>query len=279
MKLSSAEALLKSELKHQFEAREISNFTRILWEDLFHIRGSIDRVLHTREIRAFQDAVDKLKKDYPVQYITNLSHFYGFKFYVDERVLIPRSETEELVHLVLQNYKSKGQIRILDIGTGSGCIAITLQKKLPDAIVHGWEKSAASLEVAKRNAELNDSNVKFRQIDFLSIPDDKDAEAFDIIISNPPYIADSEEKIMGKSTLLFEPRTALFPPGDDPLIFYKKISEFSKKRLDNGGEIFLECNEFNIREVKSLFLSQGYKNVEILEDLQGKERFIIASSF
>ncbi len=210
----------------------------------------------------------------PVQYITNVAWFCDHKFYVDRNVLIPRQETEILVHEILEICKNKNNLNILDIGTGSGCIPISLKKAIPDANVCALDISIEALDIAIKNARFNNVEIEFKQFDILS--DEKLAfdQKFDIIISNPPYVRDSEKSLMHKNVTMFEPELALYVRDKDPLLFYRKILEAAKSSLNSDGQFWFEINEKYANEVIELCKSSGLENNVIVKDLNKKDRFI-----
>ncbi|WP_235298269.1 peptide chain release factor N(5)-glutamine methyltransferase [Portibacter marinus] len=272
MKISEADRELDEILSRGHDEREAVNIKKIFWEDLFNYKGGIDRALHTREMIVFRDAMRKLERGLPIQYVTEIAFFYNYRFEVNEAVLIPRPETEELVYKMLSD---RVEGKVLDIGTGSGCIAVTIKCRRPNCDVEAIDVSSRAIEVAKRNAEKHDATIKFQNLDFLDEKSWFSLERYDVIISNPPYISRDEISEMSISTLEHEPAVALFPEDEDVLIFYKKIAAFGKDHILPGGKIYLECNEFNALEVKALFQENGYEKVEIEQDLQGKNRMII----
>lgn len=276
MKISKANKLLDEVLEYVDSDRESQNIKSIFWEDLFNYNGGLDRVLHTREIAVFEQALEKLRIKMPIQYVTGISYFYDIKLKVNEHVLIPRPETEELVHLVLMENKRDEKINVLDIGTGSGCIPISIKKNRVNFVTTGIDKSEEALDVARSNAERLELNVDFRQIDFLDTLQRSQLGKFDIIISNPPYVSHSEQHLMSDSTLRYEPDMALYPEGNDELVFYKKISFYGKEALNNEGRIYLECNEYNAKEVLNIFQKAGFKNCRIEKDMQQKDRILVA---
>ena len=269
MRIYDANIKLLEVLGDRYDDREATNIAKIFWEDLFAYRGGIDRHLHSQEMGIFDEALEKLKDGQPIQYVTGVSYFYDLKLKVNQEVLIPRPETEELVYLILSENLPVGS-RILDIGTGSGCIPIALKKKRSDFEVRALDKSTGALKVAKINAEKNEVRVRFDEVDFLSELAWENYGLFDVIVSNPPYISQKERAVMSTSTLKFEPELALFPESEDVLIFYKKIAEFAREHLAEGGRIYLECNEFSAKEVAALF-----KNAQIVKDMQGKDRMVV----
>jgi release factor glutamine methyltransferase len=216
-------------------------------------------------------ALDNLMLGMPIQYILGKAPFYGREFEVSPEVLIPRNETEELVHLIIKENPKEG-LRILDIGTGSGCIPITLELEMNAATVFGIDISEEALEIAQRNAVLLQSKIEFSQLDILK--GDLSFEDLDIIVSNPPYVRYSEKELMHTNVLAYEPHLALFVYDEDPLLFYRVISQKAKKTLKKGGKLYFEINEAFGKETKELMENLEFEQVRILEDLNGKERMI-----
>jgi release factor glutamine methyltransferase len=213
----------------------------------------------------------------PVQYILEEAFFYGHAFRVNRDTLIPRPETEELVSIVLSDYVAKKRYRFLDIGTGSGCIAVSLAKKLPGADVFALDISAGALKIAEENARLlGTENVTFFRADILSSQDWMSLcrGPVDCIVSNPPYISKEEKGAMGKNVLDYEPETALFVPGGDPLLFYRAIANLGLSLLKPGGSIYFEINAGYGCEMLELMTQAGYRNVELIQDISGKDRII-----
>ncbi|MEO8712070.1 MAG: peptide chain release factor N(5)-glutamine methyltransferase [Parafilimonas sp.] len=224
-----------------------------------------------------QDFTKQLLQHTPIQYVLHEAWFVGMKYYVDEHVLIPRTETEELVEVVLSEISNEN-LSILDIGTGSGCIAISLKKKLPTLDCYALDISDEALNIAQKNAIKNNVEIKFFQANILNFKTDKPLPLFDIIVSNPPYIKQNEASEMHPNVLLFEPQLALFVPDNDPLFFYKAISDFSLQNLKAGsGKLYVEINEMMGEKVKALFEEKGFIKVKIKKDIQGKERIVSAS--
>ncbi|MCZ4243740.1 peptide chain release factor N(5)-glutamine methyltransferase [Pedobacter punctiformis] len=220
--------------------------------------------------------LEDLKSGKPIQHLTGEAHFYGSVFKVNENVLIPRPETEELVDWIINKV---GQIKtsdfqILDIGTGSGCIPITLKKYLPDSKVSTLDVSAKAIAVAKENAEQMKQEVNFIEADILTYRDD---QKYDVVVSNPPYIRLLEQKDMHKNVLIFEPHLALFVSDEDPLIFYKAIADFAFDSLKENGLLFFEINEYLGRETLEMLKSKGFNTIELRKDMQGKDRMIMAT--
>lgn len=283
MTIQQAYQQLLLQLYDLYNDREAANITDWVIE---HVTGQrkIDRVTHTglpvnnAQQERLKHITEKLLQNTPVQYVLNECWFAGMKFYVDERVLIPRPETEELVEWITEEIAGrKHEVRnILDIGTGSGCIPVVLKKKAPTVKVKAIDVSEGALNVAIKNAMTLAAQVYFVRLDFLDEGTWKDLGKFDIIVSNPPYVKLSEACTMNANVLQYEPHLALFVPDEDALIFYRKIAAFAKSHLEPGGAVFLEINEALGKELMELFTSQGYR-AELKKDMQGKERMIKAS--
>jgi len=217
----------------------------------------------------------------PIQHILEEAHFYGAVFKVNEQVLIPRPETEELVDWIISDnslqfsVNTNHKISILDIGTGSGCIPITLKKHLPKAEVSTLDVSANAIAVAKENAELINVKIKFVEADILTF---KSEEKFDVIVSNPPYITDLEKADMHDNVLLHEPHLALFVRDENPLIFYKAIADFARTNLKPNGQLYFEINEYLGNETVEMLAAKGFIDIELRQDMQGKDRMLRAGS-
>jgi len=216
-------------------------------------------------------ALENLLEGMPIQYILGKAPFYGREFVVSPAVLIPRNETEELVHLILKENPKQG-LRILDIGTGSGCIPITLDLEMSDPKVYAIDISGEALAISKQNADLLHSKVEFRLLDILQ--EELPYGNLDIIVSNPPYVRHSEKDLMHTNVMAHEPHLALFVYDEDPLLFYRVISQKAKKALKPGGKLYFEINEAFGKETKLLMENLGFEEVKILEDLNGKERMV-----
>ncbi|MEY2918646.1 MAG: hypothetical protein RIS73_2360 [Bacteroidota bacterium] len=220
---------------------------------------------------------EELLQHKPVQYVMGNTTFYNMQFQVNDKVLIPRPETEEMTNLLINSYRfEQKQINILDIGTGSGCIAVAIKKNLPSSRVIAVDVSDAALDIARTNAITNKTNIQFTQMDFLDESRWGELLLFDIIISNPPYIPNNEKGKMDKNVVDFEPHTALFVPDSNPLIFYEKIAKFGRTHLNYNGKIYLETHEDYTNEVAKLF-SETYQQVLVKKDLFGKERMVIVN--
>ncbi len=224
-----------------------------------------------------EQLTQRLERHEPVQYVLGQTDFCGHIFKVNHHTLIPRPETAELCQWVsLPSSQADEGIHILDIGTGSGCIAITLAAMYPQAQVHAWDISEEALEVAGENARLNGVEVAFRQVDILNPDPTHVHPAFSIIISNPPYILNKERASMEANVLDYEPHTALFVPDDDPLLFYKAIARFGQEALRPDGWLYFEINPMYATALKDLLESMSYHNIELKEDQFDKQRMIRA---
>jgi release factor glutamine methyltransferase len=218
----------------------------------------------------------RLLQHEPVQYVLNEAWFCGFKFYVDPNVLIPRQETEELVEWIISNCKFPfKELNILDIGTGSGCIAISLKRKLRKAEVSACDISNPALIVAQKNAKDLGASVNFMELDFLDNDQREKLASFDIIVSNPPYVPENDKAQMHANVLQYEPHTALFVPDNDVLVFYKALAGFGKTHLSNTGTLYAEIHENMGKAVNHLFNENGFQT-EIKKDMQGKDRMLKA---
>jgi len=268
-----------SELEKIYGSDEANALIMILLEHYF----GIDRVkiamepelrLSESELLTLHFAVKELLKNKPIQYVLGETEFCGMKFFVEEGVLIPRPETEEMVRQLAVGHWPLAA-KILDIGTGSGCIAISLAKLLKDSVVTAVDVSEKALEIAKKNAAENDADVRFVLDDILNPKNPELIDnQYDIIVSNPPYVCESEKSEMRANVLDYEPSSALFVSDSDPLIFYRKILEFAQKTLKPNGEIWFEINEKLGQEMQNLCLEKGFKNVEIIKDFRGKDRIL-----
>ncbi len=217
----------------------------------------------------------RLEKAEPVQYVVGNADFCGRQFIVSPCVLIPRPETAELCGIIQEKWNGKHNPKILDIGTGSGCIAVTLALDIPKSNVHAWDITREALDIAKENAIRHKANVTFKQSDILNIV--PTAEKWDIIVSNPPYICDKEKETMNSNVLDYEPHTALFVPDDDPLLFYRAITRYASYTLAPNGMLFFEINPLYAEETAGLLRQYLFEDVKIKEDIFGKKRFIYGS--
>jgi release factor glutamine methyltransferase len=271
---------LKSRLETIYDTREAYNIASYIFEDVFH-EG---RPLETEEaLTPIQEQIYlgiemRLMAHEPWQYITGEADFYGLKFEVNNAVLIPRPETEELVYWILQQHqKSEKALKILDIGTGSGCIALTLAKKIPNAEVHALDLSAKALQVAQQNAEKLGVSVKFWEIDILDEQSWSELPEYDIIVSNPPYIGPKEAPTLAFNVLKHEPKMALFTQSDNTLEFYQKIIKMGKSiHLKPEGWIYFELSALYAKEVEAFAKAEELQNISLQNDLQGQPRMLRA---
>lgn len=269
---------IRKSLSEFYPDTEISGLIRIIVE--YITKSSMPALLSDKNTKITSEEnlkidkiVERLQRFEPIQYIIGETEFYGLPFIVNQDVLIPRPETEELVELILiENKGSKSQI--LDIGTGSGCIAISLQKHLPEANITGWDISDKALSIAEINNKNNGVDVIFKQVDILS--DYPNNQHFDIIVSNPPYVLDSEKIDMHSNVLDYEPHTALFVPDHSPLLFYNKIADIATQLLGNGGKLYFEINRAKGQETIKMLEGKNFSNIRLIKDISGNDRIIRA---
>ena len=269
-------ARIDDALGRRYDAQELDSIKRALCTELL---GVSTLAFYTRETLTpnaerdsiLESALARLSKGEPLQYVIGSTPFCGLTFKVDSRVLIPRPETAELVEWVAQDVAQKGSL--LDVGTGSGCIAISLAHRLPDWRVQGWDISDGALEVAGENNRINGTQVEFHKMDILNAVSNC---RFDVIVSNPPYVLESEKEQMEDTVLEFEPHTALFVSDTDPLLFYRAIAEFGHRALNPGGRLFFEINPLKAEEMRGMLVSAGYHDIEACRDIYGKLRMIKA---
>lgn len=280
MTISEIKQQFINELSSLYPNEEIQSFFYLLTESHLNMNKvdiALNHNFNLTEVNQnyFQKALIQLKKETPIQYIIGETEFYGLQFKVNVNVLIPRPETEELVEWILNSVDKNKKIKILDIGTGSGCIAISLAKNLPNAIVYALDVSAKALEITKQNAEINNVQIVFLQQNILA--SEKLAENYDIIVSNPPYVRELEKQEIKPNVLENEPHLALFVEDENPLIFYKKIAELAKNSLNKNGLLFFEINQYLGKETVDLLNSKGFKNIELKKDFFQNDRMIKAS--
>jgi release factor glutamine methyltransferase len=221
------------------------------------------------------ELIRRLNSHEPVQHLIGTTEFCGLEFQVSPAVLIPRPETEELIRLIVRDYaETTGQLNLIDIGTGSGCIAVTLARFLPQASVVAWDLSPEALEVAKLNARTLLAEVEFEQRDILNVGEEY--RRFECVVSNPPYVTLSEAEHMETNVLRYEPHLALFVEDQDPLLFYKAVADFGQQHLNADGACYVEINERFGPQTQQVFEERGYRNVQIFKDIHGKERFVKA---
>ncbi len=260
-----------------YDVLEAESFFYIILED-FHQMKRIDLALNTTfefsdsEVEKWTSVLEQLGNQIPIQYILGNAHFYGLEFEVNENTLIPRPETEELVEWIIQQNEFSNEIKILDIGTGSGCIAISLAKNLPHAKVFALDVSEKALETAKRNASKNNVEVTFLLKNILETENLE--QHFDIIVSNPPYVRNLEKVEIKKNVLEFEPHLALFVEDNDALVFYRKISELAQENLSDNGQLYFEINQYLGTEMLDLLALKNFQNIELRKDIYDNDRMI-----
>jgi len=276
--MQSSLKYIRHELSSLYSKEETEGLIRYIFEYIKNYSAG-DMILHDRDVLSEKERdtvksiVSELKTHKPIQYILKETEFYGLPFKVNDNVLIPRPETEELVDLILQdNIDFNGSI--LDAGTGSGCIVISLKKNLKNADVYGIDISEKALIVARTNAVLNEVNVSFFKNDILNICNYKSLPKFDIIVSNPPYVTEKEKAKMEDNVIKYEPFTALFVPDDDPLKFYRALAELGEKQLNDKGKIYWEINENYGKDCVQLLREYNFYNIRLRKDINGKDRII-----
>ncbi|WP_445715396.1 peptide chain release factor N(5)-glutamine methyltransferase [Flavobacterium sp.] len=279
-------------LKNIQDEQEIESFFFILTEYLHNLKR-VDVALNPNfglsedDVEKWNAILADLQQEKPIQYITGEAWFYGLQFEVNENTLIPRPETEELVEWILSSsiIHHPSSISILDIGTGTGCIPISLKSNLPQANVSAIDVSEKALEVAKRNAELNKVEINFIEANILEVEDlsqlpspiTHHPSSFNIIVSNPPYVRNLEKEEIKKNVLDYEPHLALFVEDTDALLFYRKIAQLALKNLTPNGLLFFEINQYLGKETVELLESLGFKNIELKKDIYGNDRMIRCS--
>jgi len=281
--MTTADAFMEftKKLKAIYGDREAETISDWVFESLtgmkrWERRANLHKEIKTSEYQKLQKYLQELLRHNPVQYVLNESWFYKMKFFVNEDVLIPRPETEELVEWIVNDLRvQNSNVNILDIGSGSGCVSISLKKELPGSLVTAIDVSEKALEVAKKNAKELNALIDFLQIDFLDEARWNILPRYDVIVSNPPYIALKEKESLEKNVIDFEPELALFVEDSDPFIFYKKIAGFSKTHLKEGGKIYVEINETSGEEIKEVFEKEEFKTT-IKKDIYGKDRMVKA---
>lgn len=272
---------IRKSLSRFYPDNEISGLVRLLIEHV--TKSSMPALLSDKntkitseEVLKIDKIVERLQRFEPIQYILGETEFYGLPFTVNQDVLIPRPETEELVELIL-NENKESKPRILDIGTGSGCIAVSLQKLLPNASVKGWDISEKALAVAALNSKSNSVNVTFNQVDILS--DYPINHSFDIIVSNPPYVLDSEKTDMHANVLEYEPHTALFVADNNPLLFYNRIADVAIQLLTDGGKLYFEINRAKGQETIKMLENKKFSEIRLIKDISGNDRMVRAQYY
>ena len=292
MTIKQYRAHFNESLKHLYPTSEINSFFFIILEEYMGFKR-IDIVLKSdfnidqKSLNLMQIATKQLEQEIPIQYIIGKTEFFGLPFNINKEVLIPRPETEELVERVIKEvsliktYKTDSnettnekQLKILDIGTGSGCIAISLKKEIPSSKISAIDVSNEALRIAKKNALLNKVDINFIHLDILKTNNlDK---LYDVIVSNPPYVRELEKKEMKNNVLNNEPHLALFVDNKNPLLFYNKIAELAKNFLTKNGQLHFEINQYLGKETVILLAEKGFKNIQLKKDIFGNDRIITA---
>lgn len=269
----------KSELISFYDEAEINAMYYVLMQDYFQLSKSqlvlsYEKRLSESDLLKIIYAVKDLKKSKPLAYILGEWEFYGLPFKVNEHTLIPRPETEELVQLILE--ENQGEINLLDIGTGTGCIPISLKKQMKNWNVSGLDVSKEALDLAQKNADLNDVDVTFFQYDIFQNRKSHIDVKLDVIVSNPPYIPECDKEQMNDNVLVYEPHLALFVANNEPLLFYDAISDFALLNLKKEGKLYFEIHEKYGNVVVDLLVQKSFKNVELIKDINGKDRMVKA---
>lgn len=296
MNVGEAEKYIREGLKGIYDEGESSNIGLLVLEECTGLSPAVLRLNRNILLPAEQETklhtiLHRLQRHEPIQYILSKAWFYGMELYVDKAVLIPRPETEELVAWIVNEVKATtrssfeqkpadadatSQLKILDVGTGSGCIALALKKALPRAEVWGCDVSEEALNVARRNGAALNIRVDFQGVNFLDEAQQKFLPTVDILVSNPPYVPLKDKASMQLNVLDYEPHTALFVPDNDPLLFYKALAQFAKRRLYQTGSVYAEIHEDLGKSVVDLFKQEGLSALELKNDMQGKNRMIKA---
>ena len=270
---------IRDALRENYPDTEALALAKMLLVEVFgfstlELYGGKDKEISGKHRDVLDEMIRRLKKNEPIQYIIGIETFGGLTFEVNQNVLIPRPETRELVEWIAEDCQLEDPCKILDIGTGSGCIAISLAKLLRQAEVEAWDVSEGALQVARRNAERNQVDVLFRKMDVLG--DVPEGMLYDVIVSNPPYIAEKEKSQMEHNVLDWEPSIALFVPGEDPLLFYRRIAQLGGSMLKKGGSLYYEINQAYGQETMGMLASMGYQSIELRKDVWGNDRMVKA---
>lgn len=280
MKLKQYRKYFLEKLTPLFDSMEAEQFFGITLEELkgwkrTDLALNPDAELSGEEIEKWNAVLGELETQKPIQYIFGKAHFYGLEFEVNPNTLIPRPETEELVEWIITENKYKGQLSLLDIGTGTGCIAISLAKNLPDASVSAIDVSEGALATAKRNAKHNSVEVNFILKDILAA--ETLPQVYDVIVSNPPYVRNLEKEEIKENVLQYEPHLALFVDDNDPLLFYRKIAQLAKTQLSPNGRLYFEINQYLGPETVQMLEDMGFVNVVLKKDIYGNDRMVAAA--
>ncbi len=278
MYLKEIKSIYHNELDERYSKEEVNSFFYLLIEhylgsERFILAIDPNLIISKEKERTLFEALHKLKLEFPIQHIIGKTHFMDMDFLVTKEVLIPRPETEELVHWLIKDLKkANSEIKILDIGTGSGCIAISLAKHLKCASVFALDISENALTIAQQNALDNQVNIDFIQANILEI--DNLNQKFDVIVSNPPYVRELEKLKMQGNVLKHEPEIALFVPDDNPLVFYKKITQLATNNLSAGGSLYFEINQYLGKETILLLEEHNFSDIELRQDMFSKDRML-----
>ena len=276
MLLREVKTIFHKELDEIYGKEEVNSFFYLLIEQQLQLERFVlalrpDLNISKEEESPLFLALSRLKLSEPIQYILGKMHFMELEFLVNKNVLIPRPETEELVRWIIEEKRNTNALKILDIGTGSGCIAISLAKNFPDAKVYAIDNSQAALDLAKKNAALNDVNIVFLHRDIFKF---EPSFEIDLIVSNPPYVRESEKREMHTNVLKNEPNEALFVTDDDPLKFYKTITEFATRYLTDRGVLYFEINQYLGKETQQLLQDYDFSEIELRKDMFGNDRML-----
>lgn len=278
--LRSLRDLYHEVLDSMYEVEEIDALWKYSLEDKLGIKVKQEKlaqpILTESNLNTIIPVLERLATGEPYQYIIGEVEFYGCKLKVDKRVLIPRPETEELCELVLKENDNEAALSVIDLGTGSGCIPIALKSKAPAWNLEALEVDEGALSLAKQNAALNNLEINFHQADLLS-PNSLLLNTYNLIISNPPYIAEKEADTIKENVLVHEPHLALFIADEDPLLFYRKMLDLGQQSLVKGGRFYFEFNEKYGAEMTELMKQKGYTDIRIVQDLSGKDRFAVCT--
>lgn len=280
MQIQQFKTTFFNELNNLYPETEIQSFFNLLVEfklNLTRIEVALqpDFEISKTDLELLQKALSDLKKYIPIQYIIGETEFYGLPFTVNKNVLIPRPETEELVDWIIKDWKNSKEIKILDIGTGSGCIPISLAKNLQNSEVYSIDISSEAIKTAKNNAGINNVSIHFTEADILNTT--KLTNTFDVIVSNPPYVRELEKEQMQQNVLANEPHLALFVKDENPLLFYDKITDLAKSHLSKNGQLYFEINQYLGKETIELLKSKGFTTIELKKDIFGVDRMLKAT--
>ncbi len=280
MQLREIKKIFHKELDESYPKEEVDSFFYLLIEHYLKLERFVlalqpNLVITKEEEQPLFEALSRLRLQHPIQHIIGKAFFMDMEFIVNENVLIPRPETEELVYWILDDCQvaRSRDLKVLDIGTGSGCIAISLAKQLENATIYALDISADALEVAKENAVLNAVKVNFIQADIFNFENEL---KFDLIVSNPPYVREFEKNEMHKNVLNYEPKEALFVSDDSPLVFYKAITQFAAQHLNSNGKLFFEINQYLGKETQQLLQEHNFSEIELRKDMFGNDRMLKA---